>query len=447
MSQSAENKKTTQKEGQPTQRRNKRKPRDSALGGPYADMMALQDTAGNQAVNQLLQSEQGQVPSNAVENQPETNQPAELLQRASLGTGAPLEESVRGPMERSLGVNLQQVRVHSGPAAEAAAESIDARAYTVGSDIFLGPAARQLSGQGKQALLGHEAVHTVQQGSRPVSLQGRMPVSQPSDPAEVEASQIASTVMSGSIAPSPSPALGIRNAMRTTSAVPSIQRDIVGNKTFNTGKFEINFKKKEGKVPGDMAVEDGTIKFTPSKTAPESNSIRFVQIVRTTDKSSGTEKEFVWTGGEAARNKIMTKRNVAKNIAGGFFVDQIHALQSKRTKKKDPEVLPYYDVTSPGTIGKRKGKTIVPATLRDTPGDATTPGRFLFVSSAKASDTGTWYGTVLWGFEIFLDKKGVAKIKGEYQSFREWHGETTDAALKAFDEFYQNPGASTAPTK
>jgi hypothetical protein len=72
-------------------------------------------------------------------------------------------------------------------------------------------------------------------------------------------------------------------------------------------------------------------------------------------------------------------------------------------------------------------------------------GRYLFVTAARASDTGTWYGSVSWGFEIYLDK-GVAKIRGEYKSFAEGHDATTDAAIKAFDEYYRNPGASTAPT-
>jgi hypothetical protein len=96
--------------------------------------------------------------------------------------------------------------------------------------------------------------------------------------------------------------------------------------------------------------------------------------------------------------------------------------------------------------GKRKGKTTAPAVLVDTPGSAGAV-RFNFVTSAKAADTGTWYGTVLWGFETFLDKAGVTKIRNEYRSFRVWQGETTDEAIKQFGEFYQNPGASTAPTK
>jgi hypothetical protein len=367
---------------------------------------------------------------------------SQLLARAAQESSQRLDESVRLPVEQSLGANLDGVRVHSGASSNAAAESLGARAYTIGSDIYLGSDAQHLSPRQRNQLLAHEAVHTVQQGGRPVALQGKFKVSGPSDSSEVEADRIAQTVLAA--APVKSSGLTLRNSMRIAAVAPLIQRDIKGNKKWSHGKLEIDFKKVEPTTTGVNAVETGQITFTPSATCPESNSIRFVQIVRTTDKSSGTETDFTWTGGEAARNKIRTKGDNAKNIAPGFFVDQIHASQTPRTAKADPKVLPYYDVTSPGTIGKRKGTTIVPATLQDAPGGPP-PGRFLFVTSAKAEDTGVWYGTVLWGFELFLDKSGVQKIKGEYHSFRSWEGETTDQALKNFDEFYKNPGTAGAP--
>src|SRR5262249_40041961 len=145
-----------------------------------------------------------------------------------------------------------------------------------------------------------------------------------------------------------------------------------------------------------------------------------------------------------------TTRDTARNVAPGFYVDQQAASLARRTKKADPVVLPFYDATGPpiagNKIGKRRGKTIDPAVLVDTPGTAATV-KFNFVTSAKAADTGTWYGTVLWGFETFHDKAGVTKIKNEYHTFRLLRGETTDAALTAFDEFYRNPGATTAPKK
>jgi len=423
---------------------------------------SLEQTVGNRTLSQLLRTSLGNLFRRRSENRSENplaaeaapQQPApasvaQLLDRAGAEPGKSLDDRVRRPLERQLGANLDHVRVHSGSASEAAAQSIDARAYTIGADIHLGLEGHCLTGRERDRLLAHEAVHTVQQGGQRVPLQGKLQVNQPGDRAEGEAKRIANMVAVERPTASGSSALALRGALRASPVVPGIQRDIVGSQKWPQGEFEIDFKKTDGKAAGDTASEDGCVTFRPSSTAPESNSIKFIQIVRTFDTSTG--KDLDWTGSpEANRNKMQTSRNNAKNIAPGFYVDQVAALLSKRTKKADPAVSAFYMDTPPllagNKAGKRKGKTTAPAVLVDTPGSAGAV-RFNFVTSAKAADTGTWYGTVLWGFETFLDKAGVTKIRNEYRSFRVWQGETTDEAIKQFGEFYQNPGASTAPTK
>lgn len=39
----------------------------------------------------------------------------------------------------------------------------------------------------------------------------------------------------------------------------------------------------------------------------------------------------------------------------------------------------------------------------------------------------------------------MAKIRGENRSFKAGHSATVDAALTKFNEYYKNPGSSTAP--
>jgi hypothetical protein len=363
----------------------------------------------------------------------------QLLQAAAGDSGIPLERPVRDPLEQRLGVNLGSVRVHSGSNAAAAAESVDARAYTIGRDVYLGEEVSSLSQESRRTLLTHEAIHSVQQGGARVPLTDSMPVSNPNDAAEREARELAQG----------SPALALRNSMRATSVAPHVQRDIKGNKKWPQGEFVVNFKKTEGKAAGDKARESGTVTFTPSATAPESDHIKFIQIARTFDTTTG--KDFDYAGStEANRNKMETAGDVKKNIAPGFFIDHLAATQTPRTKKADPTVPAFYMDTPPviaaNKEGKRRGKTIAPAALGDTPGTAI-PMKFNLVSVAKAADNGCMYGTVLWGFETFLDKKGVTKIKNEYTSFRVFEGETFDAALQRFNEFYKNPGAAGAPTK
>jgi hypothetical protein len=244
-----------------------------------------------------------------------------------------------------------------------------------------------------------------------------------------------------------SPALDMREQRRMSRAPRgSVQRDIKGSMKLPSGRMAIDFTKNDGVAPGDWATEDGTITFTPAANAPESDSIRFVQIVRTYDTGAGHEAD--WTGtAEEPRHSQMT--TAAKGgVKGGFYVDQEAGSLAQRGKKADPAVQPYYDVTGPpiagNAIGKRKGATIVPATLEDHPGTGQR-WRFEFETEAKGDDNNTWYGSVIWGFEVTHDKKGVAKIKGENRSFKAGHSPTVDAALTKFDEYYKNPGSSTAP--
>jgi len=80
------------------------------------------------------------------------------------GPGRSLSSSVRRRLESNLGANLSQVRVHESPAATRAAASLQARAFTHGRDIFLGPGA---SGNDVR-LMAHEVTHVVQQGAAPL---------------------------------------------------------------------------------------------------------------------------------------------------------------------------------------------------------------------------------------------------------------------------------------
>jgi Domain of unknown function (DUF4157) len=387
-------------------------------------LLGLQRVAGNQAVS-------------------------ELLTHAAADAGRPLDPPLQQSLARSLGADLSRVRVHESAASAAAAEGLGARAYTIGSDIHLGREAAELDQSARNRLLAHEAVHTVQQGGRPVKLEGVIPVSNPGDASETQARAFAETLThrppSSSL--SPSPALALRDSLRTTAVAPLIQRDIVGSRKFAAGEFSINFTKTDAAAAGDQATEDGVVTFMPSATAPESDSIKFIQIVRLFDVTTGKQKD--WSGTtEANRNKMQTKRDFKKNIAPGFFVDHLAATQTPRTAKADPRVSAFYMDTPPvlarNKEGKRRGKTIEPAQLDDTPGSSGAR-KFNFVTVAKAADTGIVYGTVLWGFETFIDK-GKAKIRGEYKSFRTFEGETFVEALKQFNEFYKNPGTPGAPT-
>lgn len=78
------------------------------------------------------------------------------------GPGRPLDSSVRSRIESSVGADLGHVRVHDDAGARASASALNARAFTHGSDIWMGPGE---SGSDVR-LMAHEAAHVLQQGGR-----------------------------------------------------------------------------------------------------------------------------------------------------------------------------------------------------------------------------------------------------------------------------------------
>lgn len=78
-------------------------------------------------------------------------------------SGEPLSESVKLFFGNRLGRDFTDVRIHTGVKANQAAQSIDARAYTLGSDVVFGSGEYRPDTREGKRLLAHELTHTVQQ--------------------------------------------------------------------------------------------------------------------------------------------------------------------------------------------------------------------------------------------------------------------------------------------
>jgi hypothetical protein len=65
--------------------------------------------------------------------------------------------------EGRLGHDFSAVRIHAGPAAAAAASSVQAQAFTLGNDVYFGQSFYQPHAPAGQRLIAHELAHTVQQ--------------------------------------------------------------------------------------------------------------------------------------------------------------------------------------------------------------------------------------------------------------------------------------------
>jgi hypothetical protein len=112
-------------------------------------------------------------------------------------SGAPLDADVLGFMQPRFGHDLSGVRIHTGALAERAAQTLEARAFTVGRDVVFGAGRYQPRIEHGQRLLAHELAHTVQQ--RGAAPQPRLATSRPGDRAEREASSAARQVMAGGL--------------------------------------------------------------------------------------------------------------------------------------------------------------------------------------------------------------------------------------------------------
>ena len=103
---------------------------------------------------------------------------AAQVRSASTG-GRRLPGSVRTFFESRFGRDFSDVRVHTGPGADAAARSVDAAAFTLGSNVvFASGNYRPGTAEGRR-LLAHELTHIVQNGVADRSTVRRLPAKTP----------------------------------------------------------------------------------------------------------------------------------------------------------------------------------------------------------------------------------------------------------------------------
>jgi len=91
----------------------------------------------------------------------EAGDPREI--RSQLGAGSSLDGSTRARMESAFGHDFSNVRVHTDSAAAGLSSSLNARAFTIGSDVAFGAGEYQPGTLIGDALMAHELAHVVQQ--------------------------------------------------------------------------------------------------------------------------------------------------------------------------------------------------------------------------------------------------------------------------------------------
>ena len=191
----------------------------------HRQVLRLQRAVGNRLTQRLLAWD--------VQRQPvgpeggAVGSEAQSQIESARGRGRPLDPVAGGRIGQSLGADFSQVRVHTDRTADLLNRSLNAKAFTVGSDIFFSRGKYSPGSPGGQRLLAHELTHVVQQsGAGANKAQAKLDVGPAGDRFEQEADRVAAgiTASPASIAPA---------AQR--QATPVVQR-AVGY------EFETNYK-------------------------------------------------------------------------------------------------------------------------------------------------------------------------------------------------------------
>jgi hypothetical protein len=159
-------------------------------GARATAVQRMQQMYGNRAVQRVLQRAAGA----------ESEEDVGSRIQARAGQGSNLDAGVQRRLESGLGADLSSVRIHTDHEADHLARSVDAVAFTTGSDIYFRAGTYNPGTPEGLHLLAHEATHTVQQAAGPVAgtpAAGGVAISDPGDSFEQAAEQAAARVAQG----------------------------------------------------------------------------------------------------------------------------------------------------------------------------------------------------------------------------------------------------------
>ena len=114
------------------------------------------------------------------------------------GGGQSLDRTLQLQMKSAFGNYFSGVRVHTDTNADSLNESLSARAFTTGQDIFFRQGEYNPGSSSGKELVAHELTHVVQQSGalQTRGIQAKLTIGQPNDRYEQEADRVAKQVMS-----------------------------------------------------------------------------------------------------------------------------------------------------------------------------------------------------------------------------------------------------------
>lgn len=189
------------------------KPRDMQAFRARQDAQPSSTSNGGAATNQ--DSSNPEREGAAQPGPAEQTVATESIHSVVSSSGTSMDESVQREMESKMGGDFDDVQLHTGPDAAAAADSINARAFTVGNHVAFNRGEYDPDTSVGKKVLAHELAHVRQQTDGRVGMlptddsarrneygtggdalvQSTLEVAAPDDPTEQEADEIADAVM------------------------------------------------------------------------------------------------------------------------------------------------------------------------------------------------------------------------------------------------------------
>ena len=432
------------------------------------DIAALQRTAGNQAVHDLLQRRSAppkrpnlrvgpvgdryerqadrvaeQVTRGLNNDMPSVSSVATGVQRMGESSGAPmtpelsqaiqstrggrvLDKPVRARMEQQFGRSLADVRIHTNPRADQLNRSLDARAFTKGNDIFFRSGEYQPGTQAGDHLLAHELTHVVQQANGTV----QRDVIQ----------RVPTAVTNGGTWKA--------NVYQTVDDGAEIELEFEPNDTVNA--------KKIGLIQTSLKIEKGRNYDTQARADYEAGNFQMPAQKRKAQRSEGTrhidrhiQKNNPIYGaedlkkGEGVSATKMGKLNVGEqamkkgtyqNYQLGYRYKSFFGLKTNKRSAK------LYDMPQ------------LPGASAALAKNATEKSEMTFETAAVAisgAQSGTYYGSVEWGWKLDDPGTGVELInftkKSDGNPSQEFQNTATNWNAGEFDEGFANPQIPLPP--
>jgi hypothetical protein len=216
----------------------------------------------------------------------------QAIQRAMSG-GAPLPRELRSPLEAYFRTPLDRVRIHSDEASQSLADSLGARAFTVGQDIHLGGDGARATGSDRKQLLAHEVVHTLQQGQ--VGPRAKLKAGAPDDRYERQAERISAAITHGG------PAEQVDHV-----GAPAIQRSMIPG---HYGTFEdVTYDYLTDAAGARIGVEM-YLRFHPGANARS-------DVIALTQAARGVQSGAVFAPG------VQGLHQATSGAGAGWFIDQ-----------------------------------------------------------------------------------------------------------------------------